>query len=65
MPLQPCAHRINFGTLPVMNMAETSLTAHTPMMRQYLRLKAEQPDILVFYRMGKIIIEINSLIESL
>lgn len=26
--------------------------AHTPMMRQYLRIKAEHPDILVFYRMG-------------
>jgi DNA mismatch repair protein MutS len=26
--------------------------AHTPMMQQYLRLKAEHPDKLVFYRMG-------------
>ena len=26
--------------------------AHTPMMQQYLRIKAEHPDILVFYRMG-------------
>ena len=25
---------------------------HTPVMRQYLRVKAEYPDILVFYRMG-------------
>ncbi len=25
---------------------------HTPMMQQYLRLKAENPDILLFYRMG-------------
>lgn len=25
---------------------------HTPMMRQYLTLKAENPDILLFYRMG-------------
>ncbi|HKJ70397.1 MAG TPA: DNA mismatch repair protein MutS, partial [Gammaproteobacteria bacterium] len=25
---------------------------HTPMMQQYLRVKAEHPDILVFYRMG-------------
>ncbi len=25
---------------------------HTPMMQQYLALKAEQPDILLFYRMG-------------
>jgi len=26
--------------------------AHTPMMQQYLRLKAQHPDILLFYRMG-------------
>ena len=25
---------------------------HTPMMQQYLKLKAENPDILLFYRMG-------------
>ena len=25
---------------------------HTPMMAQYLRIKAEFPDTLVFYRMG-------------
>src|SRR3979411_763753 len=25
---------------------------HTPMMQQYLGIKAEHPDILVFYRMG-------------
>ena len=25
---------------------------HTPMMQQYLRIKAENPDILLFYRMG-------------
>jgi DNA mismatch repair protein MutS len=28
------------------------LEAHTPMMQQYLRLKAENPDVLLFYRMG-------------
>jgi len=27
-------------------------TDHTPMMQQYLRLKAQHPDILMFYRMG-------------
>jgi DNA mismatch repair protein MutS len=26
--------------------------AHTPMMQQYLRIKGEHPEILVFYRMG-------------
>ena len=29
-----------------------SLDAHTPMMQQYLRLKAQHPEILMFYRMG-------------
>ncbi|WP_424405197.1 DNA mismatch repair protein MutS [Pasteurella sp. PK-2025] len=29
-----------------------NLDLHTPMMRQYLALKAENPDILLFYRMG-------------
>lgn len=27
-------------------------SGHTPMMQQYLRLKADHPDILLFYRMG-------------
>ena len=27
-------------------------SVHTPMMRQYLRIKADHPDMLVFYRMG-------------
>ena len=27
-------------------------TSHTPMMRQYLRIKARHPDSLLFYRMG-------------
>ncbi|MBA1148970.1 DNA mismatch repair protein MutS [Ectothiorhodospiraceae bacterium WFHF3C12] len=30
----------------------TASKQHTPMMQQYLRIKAEHPDILVFYRMG-------------
>ena len=30
----------------------TDLSQHTPMMRQYLTIKAEFPNILVFYRMG-------------
>lgn len=28
------------------------LSTHTPMMQQYLQLKAQNPDILLFYRMG-------------
>ena len=27
-------------------------SSHTPMMQQYLRIKAEYPEMLVFYRMG-------------
>ncbi|WP_342608080.1 DNA mismatch repair protein MutS [Vibrio tritonius] len=30
----------------------TAEKQHTPMMQQYLKLKAENPDILLFYRMG-------------
>lgn len=30
----------------------TKETPHTPMMQQYLRLKAQHPQILLFYRMG-------------
>ena len=33
-------------------MPEPSLAEHTPMMQQYLRIKAQHPDILLFYRMG-------------
>ncbi|GAL08265.1 DNA mismatch repair protein MutS [Photobacterium aphoticum] len=28
------------------------LEKHTPMMQQFLRIKAENPDVLLFYRMG-------------
>ncbi len=31
---------------------QTDLDKHTPMMQQYLRLKAQYPDLLLFYRMG-------------
>ena len=31
---------------------EASIAGHTPMMQQYLRLKAQYPDLLLFYRMG-------------
>src|ERR1700679_3585869 len=33
-----------------MNNIDTS--AHTPMMQQYLRIKAQHPNVLLFYRMG-------------
>jgi DNA mismatch repair protein MutS len=33
-------------------MNDTALATHTPMMQQYLRIKAQHPDALLFYRMG-------------
>ncbi|WP_369658722.1 DNA mismatch repair protein MutS [Variovorax sp. V15] len=33
-------------------MTKTDLSGHTPMMAQYLGLKADHPDTLLFYRMG-------------
>ncbi|MCO4799360.1 MAG: DNA mismatch repair protein MutS [Colwelliaceae bacterium] len=35
-----------------MTTSTSDLSSHTPMMRQYLTIKAEFPNILVFYRMG-------------
>src|SRR6056297_3815160 len=35
-----------------MSAAEPDLNSHTPMMRQYLQLKAQHPNELLFYRMG-------------
>ena len=32
--------------------APQDFSAHTPVMAQYLRIKAEHPDVLVFFRMG-------------
>src|SRR5271154_1298657 len=49
-------------TLNIMNMQDSRITSteppddsiapHTPMMQQYLRIKAQPPDVLLFYRMG-------------
>ncbi len=33
-------------------MSTNTATKHTPVMQQYLRIKAEHPDLLLFYRMG-------------
>jgi DNA mismatch repair protein MutS len=33
-------------------MNDSARPAHTPMMQQYLRIKSQHPDILLFYRMG-------------
>jgi DNA mismatch repair protein MutS len=32
--------------------SEAGTGNHTPVMQQYVRIKAEHPDILLFYRMG-------------
>jgi len=40
------------GAPPGPGDAPPALDAHTPMMQQYLRLKAQHPDVLLFYRMG-------------
>ena len=37
---------------PETKLRADSALSHTPMMQQYLRIKAEHPDTLVFYRMG-------------
>ncbi len=37
---------------PAPRAPDPDLSQHTPMMQQYLRIKAEHPDILLFYRMG-------------
>ena len=33
-------------------MIKEAIHTHTPMMQQYLRIKAQHPDMLLFYRMG-------------
>ena len=33
-------------------MDKKEIPSHTPMMQQYLRIKAQHPDMLMFYRMG-------------
>ena len=42
---------MNFGR-ETTRLEDPSVGTHTPMMQQYLRIKAEFPDTLVFYRMG-------------
>lgn len=44
-----------FSWLPhklLISMTKTVSSGHTPMMQQYLRIKAEHPDTLLLYRMG-------------
>jgi DNA mismatch repair protein MutS len=50
-----CYNAALLQSLPGTIMADTSahpLESHTPMMQQYLRIKAQHPNELVFYRMG-------------
>ncbi len=35
-----------------MSAAPADFAGHTPMMQQYLRIKAQHPDVLLFYRLG-------------
>lgn len=39
-------------TITENNKAELDISMHTPMMQQYLSIKAQHPDRMVFYRMG-------------
>jgi DNA mismatch repair protein MutS len=39
-------------TAPLHDIGNAEIAAHTPVMQQYLRLKTQHPDTLLFYRMG-------------
>lgn len=45
-----CRQHHSIHAIPSMSANVTPV--HTPMMQQYLRIKSEYPDMLVFYRMG-------------
>src|SRR5271165_6796269 len=59
-PLQRVQGLRNEVVSVVLNTSETidssgtlqTTAGHTPMMQQYLRIKAQHPDVLLFYRMG-------------
>jgi len=46
------AHEQFCITIQCLTMTKNTSSGHTPMMQQYLRIKAQHPDQLVFYRMG-------------
>jgi DNA mismatch repair protein MutS len=46
------SHYIQRNKIVMSLIDNLKLDSHTPMMQQYLKLKAENPDILLFYRMG-------------
>jgi DNA mismatch repair protein MutS len=37
---------------PKQDLPGDAIAQHTPMMQQYLRIKQDHPDTLLFYRMG-------------
>src|SRR5258706_9920700 len=41
-----------YHSRPMSSRPTPVFAAHTPVMQQYLRIKAQHPDILLFYRMG-------------
>jgi DNA mismatch repair protein MutS len=43
---------LKFNAKVTVTLVKTDSAQHTPMMQQYLRLKADYPDTLLFYRMG-------------
>ena len=45
-------NHLSTGRTPTQEPDKAAERSHTPMMTQYLRIKAEHPDTLVFYRMG-------------
>ena len=51
-PSSPTMSADMTAPLPTAGTLDADLSRHTPMMQQYLRIKAEHPDTLVFYRMG-------------
>jgi len=47
-----CTHFAQRGTLIAMMESSSEIEQHTPMLQQYLRIKADYTDKLLFYRMG-------------
>src|SRR5450631_3418232 len=47
-----CGPRRRRGQYAAVSTNPPSNDQHTPMMQQYLRIKAQHPDVLLFYRMG-------------
>ena len=48
--MDQCVETLKSSDVKVLS--DIEISQHTPMMQQYLRLKAQHPDLLLFYRMG-------------